>query len=188
MADIQERLAAARKKAESLKSEIAKAQSEKKDCAIQDAAAKKQADLKSLGPALKHRRVLKGHFGKVYAMHWSGDNVNLVSASQVRGRRCNRALILARKQKNSTAAYASIGSECTRSCIVWVWLERTPPAATKSLTCVSTRASAVFLCMPVTHLSLLSLTGRQVDHMERLHNQQGAGYPTAQQLGDDLRL
>jgi guanine nucleotide-binding protein G(I)/G(S)/G(T) subunit beta-1 len=99
MADIQERLAAARKKAESLKSEIAKAQSEKKDCAIQDAAAKKQADLKSLGPALKHRRVLKGHFGKVYAMHWSGDNVNLVSASQVRGRRCNRALILARKQK-----------------------------------------------------------------------------------------
>ena len=84
MADIQERLAAARKKAEALKSEIVKAQSEKRDCAIQDAAAKKQADLKSLGPALKQRRVLKGHFGKVYAMHWSGDNVNLVSASQVR--------------------------------------------------------------------------------------------------------
>ncbi|KAG5178676.1 WD40-repeat-containing domain protein [Tribonema minus] len=82
MADIQERLAAARKKAEALKSEIAKAQSEKKDCAIQDAAAKKHADLKSLGSGLKQRRVLKGHFGKVYAMHWAGDNVNLVSASQ----------------------------------------------------------------------------------------------------------
>jgi WD40 repeat protein len=53
--------------------------------------------------------------------------------------------------------YASAGSECTRSCILWLWLERTPPAATKSLTCVSTRASAVFLCMPVTHLSSLSL-------------------------------
>ena len=82
MADIQERLAAARKKAESLKSEIAKAQSEKKDCTIGDATAKKHADLKSLGSGLKQRRVLKGHFGKVYAMHWAGDNVNLVSASQ----------------------------------------------------------------------------------------------------------
>lgn len=76
-----ERLAAARKKAEALKSEIAKAQNEKKDCSINDAAAKK--DLKNLGPGLKARRVLKGHFGKVYAMHWSGDNNNLVSASQV---------------------------------------------------------------------------------------------------------
>merc|ERR1719281_1512586 len=30
----------------------------------------------------KCRRVLKGHFGKVYAMHWSGDSTKLVSASQ----------------------------------------------------------------------------------------------------------
>jgi len=30
----------------------------------------------------KERKVLKGHFGKVYAMHWSEDNVRLVSASQ----------------------------------------------------------------------------------------------------------
>lgn len=80
MADMAERLAAARKKAEALKSEIAKAQNEKKDCSINEAAAKK--DLKNLGPGLKARRVLKGHFGKVYAMHWSGDNNNLVSASQ----------------------------------------------------------------------------------------------------------
>lgn len=81
MADMTERLAAARKKAEALKSEIAKAQNDKKDGSIQAAAAKK--DLKNLGPGLKARRVLKGHFGKVYAMHWSGDNQNLVSASQV---------------------------------------------------------------------------------------------------------
>lgn len=81
MADMTERLAVARKKAEALKSEIAKAQNDKKDCSIQDAAA--QIDLKNLGPGLKARRVLKGHFGKVYAMHWSGDNQNLVSASQV---------------------------------------------------------------------------------------------------------
>ena len=30
----------------------------------------------------KPRRVLKGHFGKVYAMHWSGCNKEFVSASQ----------------------------------------------------------------------------------------------------------
>jgi len=31
---------------------------------------------------IKQRRVLKGHFGKIYAMHWSDDNKQLVSASQ----------------------------------------------------------------------------------------------------------
>lgn len=31
---------------------------------------------------LKQRRILKGHFGKIYAMHWSSDSRHLVSASQ----------------------------------------------------------------------------------------------------------
>jgi guanine nucleotide-binding protein G(I)/G(S)/G(T) subunit beta-1 len=31
---------------------------------------------------LKQRRILKGHFGKIYAMHWSNDSQQLVSASQ----------------------------------------------------------------------------------------------------------
>lgn len=31
---------------------------------------------------LKSKKVLKGHFGKIYAMHWSTDNKHLVSASQ----------------------------------------------------------------------------------------------------------
>lgn len=31
---------------------------------------------------LKQRRILKGHFGKIYAMHWSADSKHLVSASQ----------------------------------------------------------------------------------------------------------
>jgi len=31
---------------------------------------------------LKQRRILKGHFGKIYAMHWSADSRHLVSASQ----------------------------------------------------------------------------------------------------------
>jgi len=32
--------------------------------------------------ALKQRRILKGHFGKIYAMHWAQDSKHLVSASQ----------------------------------------------------------------------------------------------------------
>lgn len=31
---------------------------------------------------LRQRRILKGHFGKIYAMHWSQDSTHLVSASQ----------------------------------------------------------------------------------------------------------
>lgn len=31
---------------------------------------------------LRQRRILKGHFGKIYAMHWSTDSRHLVSASQ----------------------------------------------------------------------------------------------------------
>jgi guanine nucleotide-binding protein G(I)/G(S)/G(T) subunit beta-1 len=40
------------------------------------------AALRPLVPNPKPRRLLKGHFGKVYAMHWSGSNKELVSASQ----------------------------------------------------------------------------------------------------------
>jgi len=32
--------------------------------------------------SLKMRRTLKGHFGKIYAMHWAGNSKQLVSASQ----------------------------------------------------------------------------------------------------------
>ena len=31
---------------------------------------------------LKVRRELNGHFGKIYAAHWAGDNIHLLSASQ----------------------------------------------------------------------------------------------------------
>jgi guanine nucleotide-binding protein G(I)/G(S)/G(T) subunit beta-1 len=31
---------------------------------------------------MKQRRILKGHFGKIYAMHWASDSKHLVSASQ----------------------------------------------------------------------------------------------------------
>ena len=39
-------------------------------------------DIRALSAPPKTRRQLKGHFGKVYAMHWSGSNKELVSASQ----------------------------------------------------------------------------------------------------------
>jgi guanine nucleotide-binding protein G(I)/G(S)/G(T) subunit beta-1 len=39
-------------------------------------------DLIRIPPATKLRRQLKGHFGKVTAMHWAGDSQSLVSASQ----------------------------------------------------------------------------------------------------------
>lgn len=35
------------------------------------------SSLSPLGPSLKDKRTLKGHFGKVYAMHWSGDSIHL---------------------------------------------------------------------------------------------------------------
>jgi len=33
-------------------------------------------------PALQQRRILKGHFGKIYSVHWATDSRRLVSASQ----------------------------------------------------------------------------------------------------------
>jgi guanine nucleotide-binding protein G(I)/G(S)/G(T) subunit beta-1 len=32
--------------------------------------------------SMKARRLLKGHFGKIYALHWGPDSQRLVSASQ----------------------------------------------------------------------------------------------------------
>jgi len=33
-------------------------------------------------PQIRYRKVLKGHFGKIYAMHWAQHDKGLVSASQ----------------------------------------------------------------------------------------------------------
>jgi len=40
------------------------------------------ANIPRASVSLKLRRTLKGHFGKIYAMHWSTDSKQLVSASQ----------------------------------------------------------------------------------------------------------
>ena len=80
MSYIAERIAAAKKQVESLKKQVATAREDK---------LKNFSGIKSLvsnpppvGPPPKIRRHLKGHFGKVYAMHWSGSSRDLVSASQ----------------------------------------------------------------------------------------------------------
>lgn len=80
MSDLPARISAAKKQVESLKTELSKAQDQKASeyQGIASAASSKAA----LSPNPKYRRILKGHFGKVYAMHWSGDSQKLVSASQ----------------------------------------------------------------------------------------------------------
>lgn len=82
MSEIAERIAAAKKQVESLKNQVSKAQSAKLEGydGIKNNSGAKSA--KPLGPLPRVRRTLKGHFGKVYAMHWSGDSQHLVSASQ----------------------------------------------------------------------------------------------------------
>lgn len=80
MSDIAERISNAKKQVESLKKQVATVREEK---------IKGYNGLKSMapnappvGPPPKIRRHLKGHFGKVYALHWSGNSRDLVSASQ----------------------------------------------------------------------------------------------------------
>lgn len=81
MSDIAERIATAKKQVENLKSQVAKAQEQKMQgyAGIKAAASGK---VQPLGAQPKIRRTLKGHFGKVYALHWSGGSKDLVSASQ----------------------------------------------------------------------------------------------------------
>ena len=80
MSDLVERIAAAKKQVESLKKQIESAQLEKLNGF--EGLNTKVTNVINLGPTPKVRRTLRGHFGKVYALHWSGDSQHLVSASQ----------------------------------------------------------------------------------------------------------
>jgi guanine nucleotide-binding protein G(I)/G(S)/G(T) subunit beta-1 len=81
MGDIAERIAVAKKQVESLKQQVTKARESKLD-GYDGIRALAQGKATALGAIPKLRRTLKGHFGKVYAMHWSGTSKDLVSASQ----------------------------------------------------------------------------------------------------------
>jgi len=80
MADIHDRLPAARPAAEALKEKIKAHRAEMDDTSLKQFT----KDLAALprNDKLKVRRTLKGHLAKIYAMHWAEDKVHLVSASQ----------------------------------------------------------------------------------------------------------
>jgi guanine nucleotide-binding protein G(I)/G(S)/G(T) subunit beta-1 len=80
MSDLVERIAAAKKQVESLKKQVESSQAEKLNG--YEGLNSKATGVAQLGPTPKVRRTLRGHFGKVYALHWSGDSQHLVSASQ----------------------------------------------------------------------------------------------------------
>ena len=77
--DVAERIKDAQKKIADMKEEIRKKRSEANDTTL-----KQFSDHipTSSRVALKVRRTLKGHLGKIYAMHWAEDKDYLVSASQ----------------------------------------------------------------------------------------------------------
>jgi len=64
-----------------LKEQIESARAQKKNTSMGKVSAA-LAPLREIRKPIKLRRTLKGHFGKVYAMHWSGDSKTIVSASQ----------------------------------------------------------------------------------------------------------
>lgn len=78
----EERIAAAEKEVASLKEQIANVRAEKQDSSMGKVSTSQGGSLREIRKPIKLRRTLKGHFGKVYAMHWAGDSQSLVSASQ----------------------------------------------------------------------------------------------------------
>mmetsp|Transcript_6329 Transcript_6329/g.13231 ORF Transcript_6329/g.13231 Transcript_6329/m.13231 type:complete len:354 (-) Transcript_6329:418-1479(-) len=83
MTDMEARIEAAKAEVANLKAEIEKVRAEKKNSTM-GAIATSNGPLKDIRrpPNTKMRRLLKGHFGKVYAMNWAPDSQQLVSASQ----------------------------------------------------------------------------------------------------------
>lgn len=65
-----------------LQKQVAQAQQSKRDQSIGSAAHGREVAALRPPPSTRVRRTLKGHFGKVTALHWGGDSRTLVSASQ----------------------------------------------------------------------------------------------------------
>lgn len=79
MAD--DKISAAKKQVEQLKSQLNKlSKSKKDDFEGLEAMNSGKAPTNIILPKL--RRTLRGHFGKVYSLHWAGNGTDLVSASQ----------------------------------------------------------------------------------------------------------
>lgn len=67
---------------EGLKAKIEASRSTKQNGSFDDLPESDKSGLKPLTSNPKVRRTLKGHFGKVYAVQWAGNALELVSASQ----------------------------------------------------------------------------------------------------------
>lgn len=80
MSEIARRIEAAKAEVASLKDQINKARSAKKDKTMRGSVSKTLPMIRG-PPATKVRRMLKGHFGKVMALHWASDSNALVSSS-----------------------------------------------------------------------------------------------------------
>jgi guanine nucleotide-binding protein G(I)/G(S)/G(T) subunit beta-1 len=67
-----------------LKADIDELRNKKNDKSMAQVASEKGGlrEIRKPPSLTKLRRTLKGHFGKVYAMHWAGDSQTLISASQ----------------------------------------------------------------------------------------------------------
>jgi len=76
-----DRIEAAKEEVSDLKAQIDAIRKEKNDKSMVDVSRSETKDIRK-PPSVKLRRTLKGHFGKVYAMHWAGDSDCLLSASQ----------------------------------------------------------------------------------------------------------
>jgi guanine nucleotide-binding protein G(I)/G(S)/G(T) subunit beta-1 len=79
MSNVNAHIAEARKQAEQLKDSISKAKYAADDTTLEDVA-KDRVPSSRIFP--RNRRVLRGHFAKVYTMHWAEDKRHMVSASQ----------------------------------------------------------------------------------------------------------
>lgn len=75
------RIEAAEKEVASLKDQIANVRKQKRDSSM-GAVSQTKGPLREIRKPIKMRRTLRGHFGKVYSMHWASDSQTLVSASQ----------------------------------------------------------------------------------------------------------
>jgi len=78
--NIKEKYESCKKECEELRKKIDALRGDEDENHLQVVSAEKSIGETAL--TLKARKVLKGHFGKIYAMHWSSDSKNLVSASQ----------------------------------------------------------------------------------------------------------
>lgn len=79
--ELLEKIQDAKKNIESLKGQIESIRSDKSNQRLYQSASRNKL-FSSTPNTIKSRRVLRGHFGKIYSCSWSGDSVHLVSASQ----------------------------------------------------------------------------------------------------------